>query len=134
MEDVTADTARAVVDAVVAQASQMGVTSNVAVVDAGGNLKAFHRMDGAMLGSADVAIKKARTARLFDMNTEELGPLTAPGGALAGIELTNDGLITFGGGTPLRTTDGTVMGAVGVSGSTVDDDTFLAATGAKAAS
>ena len=132
MEDLTAQAARAVIDAVVAEATQMGVTSNVAVVDAGGNLKAFIRMDGALLGSADVAVKKARTARLFDMDTEELGPLTAPGGALASLEQTNEGLITFGGGTPLRHADGNVIGAVGVSGSSVENDTFLAGIGAKA--
>jgi uncharacterized protein GlcG (DUF336 family) len=133
MEDLTASAARAVVDAVVAEATQMGVTSNVAVVDGGGNLKAFVRMDGALLGSADVAMRKARTACLFAMDTGDLGPLTAPGGPLASLELTNDGLVTFGGGTPLRGLDGAVTGGVGVSGSSVENDTFLAAAGAKAA-
>jgi uncharacterized protein GlcG (DUF336 family) len=134
MPELTAGTARAVIDAVVARAAEMGVTSNVAVVDSGCHLKAFLRMDGAILGSMDVAIKKARTARLFDMNTEELGPLTAPGGALVGLETTNDGLVTFGGGTPIRDAAGTVIGAVGVSGSSVDDDTLLAGVGTAAAS
>jgi uncharacterized protein GlcG (DUF336 family) len=134
MEDLTARAARAVIDAVVAEAAHMGVTSNVAVVDAGGNLKAFVRMDGALLGSADVAVKKAKTARLFDMDTGDLGPLTASGGALASLELTNDGLVTFGGGIPLRGAGGSVIGAVGVSGSSVENDTFLAGIGAKASS
>jgi uncharacterized protein GlcG (DUF336 family) len=133
MEDLTATEARAVLDAVVAEARHLGVTSNVAVVDGGGNLKAFLRMDGALLGSGDVAVRKARTACLFEMDTGDLGPLTAPGGPLASLELTNDGLVTFGGGTPLRRTDGTVRGGVGVSGSSVENDTFLAGAGAKAA-
>jgi uncharacterized protein GlcG (DUF336 family) len=133
MEDLTVTAARAVIDAVVAEATQRGVTSNVAVVDAGGNLKAFVRMDGALLGSMDVAVRKAKTAQLFEMATEELGPLTAPGAPLASLELTNGGLVTFGGGTPLRRTDGTVRGAVGVSGSSVDNDILLAGVGARAA-
>jgi uncharacterized protein GlcG (DUF336 family) len=133
MEDLTATAARSVIDAVVAEATQMGVTSNVAVVDGGGNLKAFLRMDGALLGSIDVATRKAVTARLFEMDTADLGPVTAPGAQLASLELTNDGLVTFGGGTPLRGGDGSVIGAVGVSGSTVENDTFLAGIAAKAA-
>lgn len=133
MDDLTAQAARTVIDAVVAEATQIGVTSNVAVVDGGGNLKAFVRMDGALLGSIDVALRKARTAQLFQMSTEDLGPLTAPGADLAGLELTNGGLVTFGGGTPLRAPDGSVIGAVGVSGSSVENDTFLAHAGAKSA-
>jgi uncharacterized protein GlcG (DUF336 family) len=64
------------------------------VVDAGGNLKVFSRMDGAWLGSIDIAIRKARTARLFDMDTGEIGALSQPGGPLFNIELSNGGLIT----------------------------------------
>jgi uncharacterized protein GlcG (DUF336 family) len=71
---------------------------NIAVVDAGGNLKAFRRMDGAWLGSIDIAIKKARTARYFDMNTGDIGQLSQPGGPLFNIEVSNGGLITFPGG------------------------------------
>jgi uncharacterized protein GlcG (DUF336 family) len=134
MIDLSAESARAAVEAVVVQAVAMNVTSNVAVVDSGCNLKAFVRMDGALLGSSDIAVRKARTAGLFDMNTEDLGPLAAPGGPLAGIGSTNDGLVTFGGGTPIRDGTGRVIGAVGVSGSTVENDTFLAGVGAKAAS
>jgi uncharacterized protein GlcG (DUF336 family) len=133
MEDLTVAAARSVLDAVVAEATHLGVTSNVAVVDAGGHLKAFVRMDGALLGSIDVALRKACTARLFEMPTDELGPLTAPGAPLAGLELTNGGLVTFGGGTPLRGAGGAVVGALGVSGSTVENDTHLAAVGAKSA-
>ncbi len=103
---------------------------DVAVVDAGGNLKAFVRMDGAWLGSIDIAQRKARTARFFNLPTGELGALSQPGGPLYGIEVSNGGLITFPGGLPLTTADGTVVGAIGVSGSTVEDDHAVAAAGA----
>jgi uncharacterized protein GlcG (DUF336 family) len=119
-----------VVQAVIERAQSMGIASNVAVVDAGVNLKAFGRMDGAFLGSIDVAIRKARTAKLFDMRTEELGAASAPGGPLYGIEQTNGGLVTFGGGTPIADAAGNIIGAVGVSGSTVENDTLLAQVGA----
>ena len=85
-----------------AKAEEMGVKMNIAVVDAGANLKAFARMDGAWLGSIDIAIRKARTARFFDMNTGEIGKLSQPGGSLFGIEHSNGGLITFPGGVPIR--------------------------------
>ena len=105
---------------------------DIAVVDAGGNLKAFARMDGAWLGSIDIATTKARTARYFDLPTEALGELSQPGGPLYGIEVSNGGLITFPGGVPLMADDGTVIGAVGVSGSTVEDDHAVATAGAAA--
>ena len=81
---------------------------NIAVVDAGANLKAFARMDGAWLGSIDIAIRKARTARFFDMNTGEIGKLSQPGGSLFAIEHSNGGLITFPGGVPIRNQRGTI--------------------------
>ena len=105
---------------------------DVAVVDAGANLKAFARMDGAWLGSIDIAIKKARTARFFDFPTGALGELSQPGGPLYQIEVSNGGLITFPGGLPLKAADGTVIGAIGVSGSTVEDDAEVAEAGAAA--
>jgi uncharacterized protein GlcG (DUF336 family) len=89
-------------------------------------------MDGAWLGSIDISIKKARTARFFDMNTGAIGELSQPGGPLFNIEHSNGGLITFPGGVPLHNNDGDVIGAVGVSGSTVEDDHAVAAAGAKA--
>ncbi len=104
---------------------------DIAVVDAGANLKAFARMDGAWLGSIDIAIKKARTARMFDMNTGEIGKLSQPGGSLFNIEHSNDGLITFPGGVPIKS-GGEVIGAIGVSGSTVEDDHRVAEAGAAA--
>ena len=111
----------------------MGVKMNIAVVDAGANLIAFRRMDGAWLGSIDIAIKKAKTARYFDMPTGDIGGLSQPGGSLYGIEHSNGGLISFPGGIPL--TDGdAVIGAVGVSGSTVEDDHEVAQAGVDALS
>jgi len=132
MSDITLQQARAALDAAEAKARELGVSMDIAVVDAGANLKAFARMDGAWLGSIDIAIKKARTARFFDMATEKIGELSQPGGALYGIEHSNDGLITFPGGVPLKDTSGVVVGGVGVSGSTVEDDRAVALAGAAA--
>jgi uncharacterized protein GlcG (DUF336 family) len=87
-------------------------------------------MDRALLGSADVAIRKARTSALFCMETDALGALAQPGQPLYGIEATNGGLVLFGGGAPLRDESGSILGAVGVSGSTVEIDTMLASVGA----
>src|SRR4051812_36631906 len=108
----------------------MHINQNIAVVDAGGNLKAFARMDNAWLGSIDIAQKKAKTARYFDMPTGEIGKLSQPGKPLYMIEVSNQGLITFPGGVPVKLQDGTIIGAVGVSGSTVDNDHTCAEAGA----
>jgi uncharacterized protein GlcG (DUF336 family) len=132
MDDITLERARAVVEAALEKAQQMGLKMNIAVVDAGANLKAFARMDGAWLGSIDISIRKARTARFFDMNTGELGKLSQPGGSLYNIEHSNGGLITFPGGVPIRNVRGTVIGAIGVSGSIVENDHAVAEAGAKA--
>ena len=131
MADITLEQAQRVVQAALDSAGQEQLTMNVAVVDAGGNLKAFGRMDGAWLGSIDIAVKKARTARFFDMESGDLGPLSQPGGPLYQIEVSNGGLITFPGGIPLAL-DGEIIGAIGVSGSSVDNDHTVAAAGAAA--
>lgn len=104
---------------------------NIAIVDAGANLVAFARMDGAWLGSLDISIKKAKTARFFDMNTGAIGGLSQPGGPLFNIEHSNNGLITFPGGVPVKDADGNVIGAIGVSGSTVENDHAVAEAGAQ---
>ena len=132
MSDITLQQARAAIDAALARSSEMGVAMDIAVVDAGANLKTFARMDGAWLGSIDIALKKARTARFFDMNTGAIGELSQPGGSLYNIEHSNGGLITFPGGVPLRNGAGEIIGAIGVSGSTVDDDHAVAEAGAAA--
>lgn len=131
-QDITLDQAQEILAAAIAAAEEQGTRMDIAVVDAGGNLKAFARMDGAWLGSIDIALTKARTARYFDLPTEALGELSQPGGPLYGIEVSNGGLITFPGGLPLVAADGTVLGAIGVSGSTVEDDRAVAEAGVAA--
>ena len=108
-----------------------GVLVNIAVVDAGANLKAFVRMDESYLGSIDVAIKKAKTARYFDTDTGKFGELTQPGGIIYNIELTNNGLVSFPGGLPIKNKDGKIIGAIGVSGGTIDEDRAIATVGAE---
>lgn len=130
-KDISLAQAQAVVAAAHAKAESMGLKMNIAVVDAGTNLKAFARMNGAWIGSIDIAQKKARTARYFDMPTGTLGTLTQPGGSLYNIEHSNNGLITFPGGLPLLDGD-TVIGAIGVSGSAVEDDHAVAQAGVDA--
>jgi uncharacterized protein GlcG (DUF336 family) len=132
MSDIRFDQAQVVVEAAVRKAQEIATLMNVTVVDAGGNLKAFVRMDGAWLGSIDISAKKARTARLFDMDSGEIGKLSQPGGALYNIEVSNGGLITFPGGVPLKNASGEVIGAIGVSGSTVENDHAVATAGANA--
>ncbi len=125
-------TALKIVDAAKKKAQEIKVTMNIAVVDEGNNLVAFQRMDGAWLGSINIAQNKAYTARAFNMTTKELAPLCQPGQPLFGIHASNDGrLIIFPGGLPLK--DGnTVVGAIGVSGGSVEQDQEVAEAGAKA--
>jgi uncharacterized protein GlcG (DUF336 family) len=129
VQDISADQAHQVIVAAVKKCQEINVKQNIAVVDAGGNLKAFERMDGAWLGSIDIAIKKAKTARYFDMPTGEIGKLSQPGGPLYQIEVSNGGLITFPGGIPIKA-GGQIIGAIGVSGSTVQNDHTVAEAGA----
>jgi uncharacterized protein GlcG (DUF336 family) len=104
---------------------------NIAVVDAGGNLIAFHRMDGAWLGSIDIAIKKAWTGRAFDIETRALGKLSQPGEDFYGIHVSNNGkVMIFAGGVPLKR-NGAVVGAVGVSGGVGKQDQAVAEAAAK---
>jgi uncharacterized protein GlcG (DUF336 family) len=131
-KDISTEQAQAAVQAAIEKARQINVKMNIAVVDAGANLKAFARMDGAWLGSIDISIKKAKTARFFDMPTGEIGKLSQPGGSLYNIEHSNGGLITFPGGVPLKAADGTVIGGIGVSGNTVENDHAVASAGAAA--
>jgi uncharacterized protein GlcG (DUF336 family) len=130
--DIALEVAEKIVAAAKKKAVELKTLMNIAVVDAGGNLKAFARMDGAWLGSIDISIRKARTARWFDMNTGEIGKLSQPGGSLFGIEHSNGGLITFPGGVPLKDSSGAVVGAIGVSGSSVENDHAVASAGAEA--
>jgi len=132
MSDITLQQAKAIVEAALKKSQELAVKMNIAVVDAGANLKAFARMDDAWLGSIDIAIKKAKTARFFDMDTGEIGKLSQPGGPLYNIEHSNNGLITFPGGVPIRNSSGEVIGGIGVSGSTVENDHAVAVAGAGA--
>jgi len=130
--DISLEAARNGVTAGINKSKEMGVSMNIAIVDAGSNLKGFARMDGAWLGSIDISIKKARTARYFDMDTGVVGKLSQPGGSLYGIEHSNGGLITFPGGVPVKNREGQIIGAVGVSGNTVENDHTVAQAVAKA--
>ena len=109
--------------------SKIGTQMCIAVVDSGADLKAFVRMDDAWVGSVDIAIKKAKTACFFGMNTGQIGELSQPGGPLYGIEHSNDGLITFPGGVPIVDENGVLIGAIGVSGSSVENDHQVAKAG-----
>ncbi len=123
---VTSHQAQAVIDGAAAKALELGLPVIVAVLDAGAHLKAFRRMDGAVLASIDIAIGKARTAVLFQANSEAVWEYCKPGAPAPGLELTNGGLAPFGGGIPIRSRDGTVIGALGVSGGTVAQDVEVA--------
>jgi uncharacterized protein GlcG (DUF336 family) len=120
------------IEAAEATASQIGVSVNIAVLDAGVHLKAFSRMDGAVLGSIDIAMKKARTAALFEASSEAVWEYCKPGAPAPGLELTNGGLAPFAGGIPLKGADGRLIGAVGVSGGAVAQDLEIAQAAAAA--
>ena len=134
MADLTLNQAQAALAAALNKSGELGTKMDIAIVDAGANLKAFARMDDAWLGSIDIAIRKAKTARYFNMNSGDIGGLSQPGGPLYNIEHSNGGLITFPGGIPLRSQAGEIIGAIGVSGSSVEDDHAVAAAGAEAVS
>lgn len=127
----TTDRARAVLAAAEAKAWEVGVPVVVAIVDAGVHLKAFTRMDGAPLGSIDIAVKKARTAALFSTTSEAVWEYCKPGAPAHGLEHTNGGLAPFGGGVPIEA-DGELVGAVGVSGGAVSQDRDIAIAAAAA--
>lgn len=132
--DISLEQAQAAVAAAEKKAAEIDTKMDICVVDAGANLKAFARMDGAWLGSIDIAIKKAKTSRFFDFPTGTIGELSQPGGPLFNIEVSNGGLITFPGGLPIKDADGNVIGAIGVSGSTVENDHAVAEAGVAAVS
>lgn len=126
------DDAQRIIAAGVAKAEEIGSPSNIAVVDAGGNLVAHARMDGAWIGSIDISINKAFTARALDISTEELAANAAPGNQFYGIHVSNRGrIMIFAGGIPLQQ-GGQIVGAVGVSGGTGDQDKAVAQAAAEA--
>ncbi len=124
--------ARRVIAAAEKKAEQIGQPMNIAVADEGGNLVAHVRMDGAWLGSIDIAINKAFTARAFDISTKELAENSQSGGQFFGIHASNHGrVMIFAGGIPLKH-EGKVMGAIGVSGGNGEQDQSVAEAGAAA--
>jgi uncharacterized protein GlcG (DUF336 family) len=129
---VTLADARKVIAAAEQKAKEIGQPMNVAVADEGGNLVAHVRMDGAWLGSIDISINKAFTARAFDISTKELAQHSQSGGQFFGIHVSNHGrVMIFAGGVPLRRA-GRVVGAVGVSGGSGEQDQSVAEAGAQA--
>lgn len=129
---ITAHQAHALLAAGEDRASTMGVAVNIAILDAGAHLKAFLRMDGAVLGSLDVAMKKARTAALFATTSEAVWEYCKPGAPAHGLELSNGGLAPFAGGLALKTRTGELLGAIGVSGAAVSQDLEIALAAAAA--
>ena len=128
----TMDKAQLIIEAAIAKAREIGQPMNIAVVDAGANLAAFVRMDGAWLGSIDIAINKAFTARAFDISTLELGRDSQPGDQFFGIHVSNHHrVMIFAGGVPLKM-KGQIVGAVGVSGGSGEQDQAVAEAAAAA--
>jgi len=124
--------ARRLIAAAEAKAQSIGQPMNIAVVDGGGNLVSHVRMDGAWIGSIDISINKAFTARAFDISTEDLAKHSQPGQEFYGIQNSNHGrVMIFAGGVPLRR-DGAVIGAIGVSGGSGSQDQAVATAGASA--
>ncbi|HKV11818.1 MAG TPA: heme-binding protein [Thermoanaerobaculia bacterium] len=129
---VTLEVARKIIAAAEKKAQEIGQPMNVAVADEGGNLVAHVRMDGAWLGSIDISIKKAYTARAFDISTKDLAAHSQSGGQFFGIHASNDGrVMIFAGGIPLKKGD-KIVGAIGVSGGSGEQDHTVAEAGAAA--
>jgi uncharacterized protein GlcG (DUF336 family) len=132
MKSITLEEARTVIAAAEQKAQAIGQPMDIAVVDAGGNLKAHVRMDGAFIGSIDISINKAFTSIAFETQTKDLAPQTQSGQPLFGINTTNNGrIVIFPGGIPL-VRNGEVVGAIGVSTGTVEQDQEVAEAGAAA--
>ena len=128
----TLEDARRVVSAAEEKAREIGQPMDIAVLDAGRNLKSFARMDDAWLGSIEIAIDKAYTSTSFEMSTGDLASQAQPGQPLFGINTTsNSRVVIFAGGIPIER-DGQVVGAVGVSGGTPDQDQQVAEAGVAA--
>ena len=129
---VTLEDARKIIGAAEKKAKELGQPMNIAVADEGGNLVSHARMDGAWLGSIDISINKAFTARAFDISTKDLATQSQSGGQFFGIHVSNGGrVMIFAGGVPLKR-GGKVVGAVGVSGGSGEQDHAVAEAGAKA--
>lgn len=129
---ITLEDARRIIAAAEKKAAEIGQPMNIAVADAGGNLVAHVRMDNAWIGSVDISIKKAWTSRAFDITTKDLADNSQSGDQFFGIHASNGGkVMVFAGGIPLKK-DGKVVGAIGVSGGSGDQDHVVAEAGAHA--
>ncbi|RAR02896.1 duf336-domain-containing protein [Stemphylium lycopersici] len=129
---ISADQAQTVIKAAVANATSLQIPENIAVVDPSGLLVAFHRMDNAFVGSIDISQKKARTAVLFNgLSSADLYAAVQPGAPLYGVDNTNGGLVVFGGGVPVYL-NGRLIGGVGVSGGSVEQDLSVVNAGVEA--
>ncbi|WP_122088182.1 GlcG/HbpS family heme-binding protein [Halalkalicoccus subterraneus] len=129
METLTLADAKEMIDAAETESDEIGVPMCIAVVDAGANLLGFHRVDDALLASISIAQNKAYSSVAMKMPTEDIGEAAQPGEPLYGIETTDDGrIVTFGGGFPVES-DGSVIGAIGVSGGSPDEDMTVARAG-----
>jgi len=129
---ITLNDAKNIIAAAEKKAAEIGQPMNIAAIDAGRNLVARERMDGAWIGSIDISIKKAFTSRAFDIATKDLAKQAQPGGQFFGIHASNDGnIMIFAGGIPLKR-DGQVVGAIGVSGGMGEQDQAIAEAGAAA--
>ena len=126
MKTLTLEQTEYVINKAINKAEQLNIMVNIAIVDSAGYLINFKRMDGALLGAIDIAMKKAKTSALFAKPCHLLGEKSQPGGALYQIEQSNNGLITFAGGLPINNAHGEVIAAVGVSGSTIENDLAVA--------
>ncbi len=129
---ITLKEAKSIIEAAEKKAAEIGQPMNIAVADEGGNLIAHVRMDGAWLGSIDISIKKAYTSRAFDIATKDLATHSQSGGQFFGIHASNDGkIMIFAGGIPLKK-DGKIVGAIGVSGGSGEQDHTVAEAGVAA--
>lgn len=129
---ITLNDAKNIIAAAEKKAAEIGQPMNIAAIDAGRNLVAHERMDGAWIGSIDIFIKKAFTSRAFNIATKDLAKHAQPGGQFFGIHASNDGsIMIFAGGIPLKR-DGQVVGAIGISGGMGEQDQAIAEAGAAA--
>jgi len=129
--NITLEQAEKAIAAAKNKAVEIDTKMDICVVDAGANLVAFARMDGAWIGSIDISQKKAKTAAWFTMDTADLVDAVQPGAPLYNIEHSNGGLITFPGGVLIKNSTGEIIGAIGVSGSSVENDHTVAVAGAE---
>ncbi|MFC6718080.1 heme-binding protein [Natrialbaceae archaeon GCM10025810] len=130
MTEVTLEVAKELIAAAEEKATEIGVPMCIAVMDEGANLVGFHRMDDALLASIDIAQNKAYSSVTLKLDTQTIHEVSQPGEPLYGLGDTNDGrIVTFGGGFPLEDDNGTVIGGIGVSGGSVEEDMEVAQAG-----